>query len=154
MPSAKAFWQRNGNRRELGAVLLWSTLTATEGMTFDNKSLKWLPDSVQEVADHSDERCLPLIRSTVWSVDRTSPFRAGHLPKKPVPQSCAVSALKGKNSCGPLNNQTWRTEWKTAILAKVQLYEYKTKLWKLLLRPAVQCMPSLAVQWPARIFHV
>ena len=28
----------------------------------------------------------------------------------------------------------------------------KTKLWKLLLRPAV-CIPSLIVQWPARSYH-
>ena len=28
----------------------------------------------------------------------------------------------------------------------------KTKLWKLLLRPAVG-IPSLIVQWPARVFH-
>ena len=28
----------------------------------------------------------------------------------------------------------------------------KTKLWKLLLQPAV-CLPSLIVQWPARILH-
>ena len=29
--------------------------------------------------------------------------------------------LKVKNSGGPLDNQTWQTEWKTALLAKVQL---------------------------------
>ena len=37
-----------------------------------------------------------------------------------------------KSSGGPLDNQTWQTEWKTTPLAKVQLCEY---------------------QWPTRIFH-
>ena len=32
-----------------------------------------------------------------------------------------------KISGGPLDNQTWRTEWKTAPLAKVQLYQYKNQ---------------------------
>ena len=31
--------------------------------------------------------------------------------------------LKVKNCGGPLDNQTWQTEWKTAPLAKVQLSE-------------------------------
>ena len=31
------------------------------------------------------------------------------------------------NSGGPLNNQTWQTEWKTASLAKVQLCEYENQ---------------------------
>ena len=30
-------------------------------------------------------------------------------------------------SGGPLDNQTWQTEWNTAPLAKVQLCEYKNK---------------------------
>ena len=30
-----------------------------------------------------------------------------------------------KHSGGPLDNQTWQTEWKTAQLATVQLCEYK-----------------------------
>ena len=30
-----------------------------------------------------------------------------------------------KYSDGPLDNQTWQTEWKTASLAKVQLSEYE-----------------------------
>ena len=55
-------------------------------------------------------------------------------------KSCAVAQVN--NSGGPLDNQTWQTEWKTK----------KTKLWKLLLQPAV-CMPSLIVQWPAGIFN-
>ena len=33
--------------------------------------------------------------------------------------------LKVETSSGPLDNQTWQTEWKTAPLAKVQLCEYK-----------------------------
>ena len=28
-----------------------------------------------------------------------------------------------KNDCGPLDNQTWQTEWKTAPLAEVQSCE-------------------------------
>ena len=28
---------------------------------------------------------------------------------------------------GPLHNQTWQTEWKTAPLAKVQLFEYENQ---------------------------
>ena len=35
--------------------------------------------------------------------------------------------LKVKNSGGPLDNQTWQTEGKTAPLAKVQLCEYKNQ---------------------------
>ena len=31
------------------------------------------------------------------------------------------------NSGGPLDNQTWQTEWKTAPLAKVQLCEYENQ---------------------------
>ena len=30
-------------------------------------------------------------------------------------------------SGGPLDNQTWQTEWKTAPLAKKQLYEYENQ---------------------------
>ena len=60
--------------------------------------------------------------------------------------------LKVNISGGPLDNQTWQTEWKTAPLAKVQLYEYENQTLKLLLQPAV-CLPSLIVQWPARILH-
>ena len=52
----------------------------------------------------------------------------------------------------PLDNQTWQTEGKAAPMAKVKLLSMKTKLWKLLLWPAVH-MPSLIVQWPVRIFH-
>ena len=32
-----------------------------------------------------------------------------------------------KYSGGPLDNQTWQTEWKTAPLAKVQLCEYENQ---------------------------
>ena len=32
-----------------------------------------------------------------------------------------------KHSGGPLDNQTWQTEWKTAPLAKVQLCEYENQ---------------------------
>ena len=32
-----------------------------------------------------------------------------------------------KASGGPLDNQTWQTEWKTASLVKVQLYEYENR---------------------------
>ena len=42
---------------------------------------------------------------------------------EPVPQSYAVMA----NSGGPLDNQTWQTEWKTAPLAKVLLCEYENQ---------------------------
>ena len=31
------------------------------------------------------------------------------------------------NSDGPLDNQTWQTEWKTAPVVKVQLCEYENK---------------------------
>ena len=31
------------------------------------------------------------------------------------------------NSSGPLDNQTWQREWKTAPLAKVQLCEYENQ---------------------------
>ena len=63
-----------------------------------------------------------------------------------------VQKLKVKYSWGPLHNQTWQTEWKTAPLAKVQLSEYKNQTLELLLQLA-GCMPSLTVQWPTRIFH-
>ena len=70
---------------------------------------------------------------------------------------CKNSEISGKilkNSGGPLDNQTWQTEWKTAPLAAVQLrVSTNTKLWKLLLWRAV-CMPSLIVQWPTRTFHL
>ena len=39
---------------------------------------------------------------------------------KAVSESCAV-AKNLKNSGGPLDNQTWQTEWTTALVAKVQL---------------------------------
>ena len=42
-----------------------------------------------------------------------------------------------KNSGGPLDNQTWQTEWKTAPLAKVQLCEHENKTFDLLLQSAV-----------------
>ena len=32
-----------------------------------------------------------------------------------------------RNYCGPLDNQTWQTEWKTAPLDKVQLCEYENQ---------------------------
>ena len=35
--------------------------------------------------------------------------------------------VKSKKYWGPLDNQTWQTEWKTAPLAKVQLYEHENK---------------------------
>ena len=56
-----------------------------------------------------------------------------------------------KHSGGPLDNQTWQTEWKTAPLVKVQLCAHDKQSWKLLLGPAVS-LASLMVQWPARIF--
>ena len=34
---------------------------------------------------------------------------------------------KVKNSCRPLDNQAWQTEWKTAPLARVQLCEYENQ---------------------------
>ena len=49
-----------------------------------------------------------------------------------------------KFSGGPLENQTWQTEWKTVPLAKGQLFEYKNQTLEALLRPAV-CLPSLIV---------
>ena len=38
-----------------------------------------------------------------------------------------AQSLKVTNSGGPLDNQTWQTEWKTAPLAKVQLCEYENQ---------------------------
>ena len=38
-----------------------------------------------------------------------------------------AQSLKVKHSGGPLDNQTWQTEWKTAPLAIVQLCEYKNQ---------------------------
>ena len=35
--------------------------------------------------------------------------------------------LKVRNSGGPLDNQTWQKEWKTAPLAKVQLCQYENQ---------------------------
>ena len=35
--------------------------------------------------------------------------------------------MKVNNSGGPLDNQTWQTEWKTVPLAKVQLCEYENQ---------------------------
>ena len=32
-----------------------------------------------------------------------------------------------KHSGGPLDNQTWQTEWETGPLATVQLYEYENQ---------------------------
>ena len=46
-----------------------------------------------------------------------------------------------KHSGGPLDNQTWQTAWNTAVLAKVQLFEYEHQTVEALLRPAV-CMPE------------
>ena len=40
------------------------------------------------------------------------------------------SELKVKISDGPLDNQTWQTEWKTILLAKVQLCEYENETLK------------------------
>ena len=34
---------------------------------------------------------------------------------------------KVTNSVGKLSSQTWQTEWKTASLAKVQLYKYENQ---------------------------
>ena len=45
---------------------------------------------------------------------------------KPVSQSYA-QWLRLKHSDGPLDIQTWQTEWKTVPLAKVQLCEYENK---------------------------
>ena len=56
------------------------------------------------------------------------------LHHKPVLQSCPVA--KGKYSGGPLDNQTWQTEW-NAPLVIVRLSEYVNQIWKLLLRPAI-----------------
>ena len=39
-----------------------------------------------------------------------------------------VKLLKVKNPDGPLDNQTWPKEWKTAPLAKVQSCQYKKRL--------------------------
>ena len=38
-----------------------------------------------------------------------------------------MQSLKVKHSGGPLDNQTWQTEWKTAPLAKVQLCEHENQ---------------------------
>ena len=40
----------------------------------------------------------------------------------------------------------------TVPLTKMQLCEYENQFWKLLLGLVI-IMPSLIVQWPARIFH-
>ena len=57
-----------------------------------------------------------------------------------------AQSLKVKNSGGPLDRQNGRLlHW-----PKCSCMSMKTKLWKLLLRPAV-CMPSLIVQWPAKV---
>ena len=55
-----------------------------------------------------------------------------------------LKGIKKKQSGRPLDNQTWQTEWKTAPLTKVQLLRISTKLWKLLLQPAI-CVQSLIV---------
>ena len=39
-----------------------------------------------------------------------------------------VKLLKVKNPDGPLDNQTWPKEWKTAPLAKEQSCQYKKRL--------------------------
>ena len=39
----------------------------------------------------------------------------------------AAVHVKLTYSGGPLDSQTWQTEWKTAPLAKVQLYEYENQ---------------------------
>ena len=45
--------------------------------------------------------------------------------KPAVSQSCAVA--KSEKYDGPLYNQTWQTEWKTASLATEQLCEYENQ---------------------------
>ena len=60
-----------------------------------------------------------------------------------------AQSLKVKNSGGPLNKQTWQTEWKTAPLAKVQLCEYENQTLEALV--AASRLSKLIVQWPARI---
>ena len=64
----------------------------------------------------------------VW-ITEPAPGRYSFTKNHPGLQSCAVATrtVKVKNSGGPLDNQTWQTEWKTAPLVKVQLYEYKNQ---------------------------
>ena len=55
-----------------------------------------------------------------------------------------------ENSGGPLDNQTWQAEWKSASLDKVQLCEYENQTLEAF-GMSVICIPSLIAQWPARI---
>ena len=57
--------------------------------------------------------------------------------------------LQLDNSGGPLDNQTWQTEWKTAPLSKAQLCEYENQTLE-----AFVATIHLYVQWPARITFI
>ena len=56
-----------------------------------------------------------------------------------------------KNSGGPLGSQTWQTEWKTAPLAEVQLYQYEDQTLEAFVSATI-CMQILILQCPARLF--
>ena len=60
-----------------------------------------------------------------WSPKKTTLFLPMDINNLFISQfHTHVQSLKVTNSGGPLDNQTWQTEWKTAPLAKVQLCDF------------------------------
>ena len=76
----------------------------------------------------------PKVRTTSRPTDTAN--------NKLLSQSCAVA--KSENSGGPLDNQTWQTEWKTALLAILQFCENKDQTLE-----AFVAASRLIDQWPA-----
>ena len=60
--------------------------------------------------------------------------------------------LKVKIPGGPLDNQTWQTEWKTAPLAELQLCENKKTNFGSFGCDQISFIQSLIVQWPTRMY--
>ena len=50
-----------------------------------------------------------------------------------------------------MDNQTCQTEWKTGLLAKVQLCEYENQTLEAFV--AASRLSALIAQWPTEIFH-
>ena len=98
-------------------------------------SFQYYPYSQIIVHQLAGDRCLSLPPSTI------SQFH-NH-----------AQSLKVKTSGGPLDNQTWQTEWKTTPLTKVQLCEHENQTLEAYMLLQTCCMQNVIVQWPARICY-
>ena len=128
-----------------------------------NLQFEWKSDSLLKADMGKWWGYYPKILCTVLASDKEPLWLRKYL-KMFLKRSCSIYSIKIDSQPYAVAKREifWRATGQSNLANGMELLHWpaqcscvismKTKLWKLLLRPAV-CMPSLIVQWPARIVH-